>query len=91
MEGSRFYFFVFAIAIFASPALFDLVLSKVDRRIYLTSHIVRISSTLKVENAGPETVTEVLLAFPEQQAKNMAYLMATPHEGKWKVKKPIVD
>ncbi|KAK8681509.1 hypothetical protein V6N13_053911 [Hibiscus sabdariffa] len=90
MESSRFYFFLFALAIFASPALSDLLLSKVDRRVYLTSHIVRISSTLKVENAGPETVSEVLLAFPEQQAKNMAYLMATPHEGKGKVKNPVV-
>ncbi|XVF74076.1 hypothetical protein PTKIN_Ptkin13bG0032000 [Pterospermum kingtungense] len=84
MEISRFGLFLFTIAVLASPALSDLILSKVDRRIYLTSHIVRISSTLKVENVGPETVSEVLLAFPELQAKNLAYLMAIPHEGKAK-------
>ncbi|XWS26041.1 hypothetical protein CRYUN_Cryun27aG0119300 [Craigia yunnanensis] len=90
MESSRFGLLVFTIAILASSALSDLVLSKVDRRIYLTSHIVRISSTLKVENAGPETLSEVLLPFPELQVKNMAYLMATPHEGKGKVKNSVV-
>ncbi|XVF35803.1 hypothetical protein REPUB_Repub19eG0002200 [Reevesia pubescens] len=86
----RFGLLVFTIAILASPALSDLVLSKVDRHIYLTSHIVRISSTLKVENAGPEMVSEVLLAFPELQAKNLSYLMATSHEGKGKVKNSAV-
>ncbi|TYJ46158.1 hypothetical protein E1A91_A02G101700v1 [Gossypium mustelinum] len=90
MKSFRFCFLMLTIAILASPALSDLVLSKVDRRIYLTSHIVRISSTVKVENAGPEKESLVLLAFPEQQAKNMAYLMATPHEGKGKVKNPVV-
>ncbi|XVE94380.1 hypothetical protein REPUB_Repub02eG0003700 [Reevesia pubescens] len=90
MAISRLGFLFFTIAILASPALSDLVLSKVDRRIHLTSQIVRISSSLKVENAGPETVSEVLLAFPELQAKNMAYFMATPHEGKGKVKNSFV-
>ncbi|KAK8484207.1 hypothetical protein V6N12_057199 [Hibiscus sabdariffa] len=89
-ETSRCYLLLFTIAILASPALSDLVFSKVDRRIYLTSHIVRVSSTIKVENVGPEMVSDVLLAFPDQQAKNMAYLMATPHEGKGKVKNPAV-
>lgn len=42
-----------------------------------------------MQNVGPETVSEVLLAFPELQTKNMAYLMATPHEGK--SKKPVVS
>ncbi|XP_012478180.1 dolichyl-diphosphooligosaccharide--protein glycosyltransferase subunit 1A [Gossypium raimondii] len=90
MESFRFCFLMLTIAILASPALSDLVLSKVDRRIYLTSHIVRISSTMKVENAGSEKESKVLLAFPEQQAKNMAYLIATPHEGKGKGKNPVV-
>ncbi|XP_017621507.1 dolichyl-diphosphooligosaccharide--protein glycosyltransferase subunit 1A-like isoform X2 [Gossypium arboreum] len=75
MKSFRFCFLMLTIAILASPALSDLVLSKVDRR---------------VENAGPEKESLVLLAFPEQQAKNMAYLMATPHEGKGKVKNPVV-
>uniref|UniRef100_A0A2K2AMK2 Dolichyl-diphosphooligosaccharide--protein glycosyltransferase subunit 1 n=1 Tax=Populus trichocarpa TaxID=3694 RepID=A0A2K2AMK2_POPTR len=66
--------------------LSDVILSKVDRRIDLTSQIVRVASTLKVENAGPGPVSEVLLTFPEIQAKNLAYLKATLNEGKGKVK-----
>ncbi|KAJ6736557.1 DOLICHYL-DIPHOSPHOOLIGOSACCHARIDE--PROTEIN GLYCOSYLTRANSFERASE SUBUNIT 1 [Salix viminalis] len=67
--------------------LSDVILSKVDRRIDLTSQIVRVTSTLKVENAGPDPVSEVLLTFPEIQAKDLAYLTATLNEGKGKVKK----
>ncbi|OMO50963.1 Ribophorin I [Corchorus olitorius] len=44
-----------------------------------------------VENTGPEMVSEVLLAFPELQAKNLAFLMATPHDGKGKVKNIVVS
>ncbi|KAG4214133.1 hypothetical protein ERO13_A01G102600v2 [Gossypium hirsutum] len=91
MGISRFVLLVFTISMLASPALSDLVLSKVDRRIYLTSHIVRISSTLEVENAGPETVSKVLLAFPDLQAQNLAYLMASPHEAKAKFKVSVVS
>lgn len=39
-----------------------------------------------MENVGSEMVSEVLLAFPEMQAKNLAYLMAIPKEGKGKMK-----
>lgn len=39
-----------------------------------------------MENAGPELVSEVLLSFPEHQAKNLAYLMVTYTEGKGKAK-----
>jgi oligosaccharyltransferase complex subunit alpha (ribophorin I) len=39
-----------------------------------------------VETAGPGPVSEVLLTFPEIQAKNLAYLKATLNEGKGKVK-----
>ncbi|KAH7566991.1 hypothetical protein JRO89_XS07G0004200 [Xanthoceras sorbifolium] len=89
--GFRFDLLVFTIAVLAAPALSDLVISKVDRRVDLTSQIVRITSTLKVENAGSEAVSEVLLAFPELQAKNLAHLVATPSEGKGKVKGSTVS
>lgn len=42
--------------------------------------------TPQVENAGSGLVSEVLLAFPESQAKHLAHLTATPNEGKGKVK-----
>ncbi|CAL9028457.1 unnamed protein product [Prunus brigantina] len=84
--GLRLDVFLLALTILWAPALSDLVLSKVDRRIDLTSQIARITSTLKVENAGSGSVSEVLLAFPESQAKHLAHLTATPNEGKGKVK-----
>ncbi|KAF2310286.1 hypothetical protein GH714_007588 [Hevea brasiliensis] len=81
----RFNLLVFTIAILSTPVLSDLILSKVDRRIDLTSQIVRITSTLKVENAGSGLVSEVLLAFQSFRLK-IWYLMATTNEGKGKTK-----
>nr|CAD1835256.1 unnamed protein product [Ananas comosus var. bracteatus] len=63
-------FFVFSLL--SSSARSDLVISRVDRQIDLTSHIVRVLSSLKIENAGPDAVSEVLFAFPNMQAKNLA-------------------
>ncbi|KAK3232034.1 hypothetical protein Dsin_003915 [Dipteronia sinensis] len=89
--GFRLDLLVFTLAVLTAPALSDLIISKVDRRIDLTSQIVRITSTLKVENAGSEVVSEVLLAFPEVQAKNLAHLVATTSDGKGKVKSSAVS
>ncbi|GLT35267.1 hypothetical protein SLA2020_097350 [Shorea laevis] len=86
MGFSRFALILFTVALLSSPVLSDLVLSKVDRRIYLTSQIVRTTATLRVENEGSELVSEVLLAYPELQAKNLAYLTVSLNEGKGKQK-----
>ncbi|WCJ44747.1 Dolichyl-diphosphooligosaccharide--protein glycosyltransferase subunit 1 [Euphorbia peplus] len=74
------------IALLSTCVLSDLIISKVDRRIDLTLPIVRITSTLKVENAGPGSVSEMLLTLPELQAKKLAYLSAKTIEGKGKTK-----
>ncbi|KAG5542730.1 hypothetical protein RHGRI_015745 [Rhododendron griersonianum] len=89
--GFRFDLFLLSVAILWAPSLSDLVISKVDRRIDLTSQIVRISATLKVENVGPDPVLEVLLPFPDHQAKNFAYLAAATNEGKGKSKGPATS
>ncbi|XP_058220522.1 dolichyl-diphosphooligosaccharide--protein glycosyltransferase subunit 1A [Rhododendron vialii] len=89
--GFRFDLFLLSVAILLAPSLSDLVISKVDRRIDLTSQIVRISVTLKVENVGPDPVLEVLLPFPDHQAKNLAYLAAATNEGKGKSKGPATS
>ncbi|XP_027354410.1 dolichyl-diphosphooligosaccharide--protein glycosyltransferase subunit 1A [Abrus precatorius] len=80
--------FLFAFSILSSPVLSasDLILAKVDRRIDLTSQIVRVTTALKVENTGSDVVSEILLSFPENQAIHLAYLTATLNEGKGKVK-----
>ncbi|KAF3446921.1 hypothetical protein FNV43_RR12101 [Rhamnella rubrinervis] len=84
--GLRLDLFLFTIGILWGTVTSDLVLSKVDRRIDLRSQIVRVVSTVKVENAGTELVSEVLLAFPDNQVKHLAYLTATPNNGKGKTK-----
>ncbi|KVI07308.1 dolichyl-diphosphooligosaccharide--protein glycosyltransferase subunit 1A [Cynara cardunculus var. scolymus] len=86
MGRFRFDLLILLLAIHWSTALSDLVISKLDRRIDLTSQIVRMSLSLKVENTGPDPVSEVSLTFPEYQAKNLALLMAISTEGKGKTK-----
>lgn len=80
--------FLFTLAFLSSHALSssDLILTKVDRRINLTSQIVRITTQLKVENAGSDQVSDVLLTFPDNQAKYLAYLTVTVGEGRGKAK-----
>ncbi|KAG2698061.1 hypothetical protein I3843_07G132700 [Carya illinoinensis] len=89
--GLRFDLLLFTIALLSVPVLSDLILSRVDRRIDLTSQVVRTTSTLKVENAGSDLVSEVLLAFPDSQAKHLAYLSASSTEGKGKAKGSAVS
>ncbi|KAI3892286.1 hypothetical protein MKX03_030688 [Papaver bracteatum] len=84
--GFRFTVFVLAMSFLSTPVFSDLILSKVERKIDLTSQIVRISSSLKVENEGPNVVSEVLLSFPDFQVKKMAHMVVSLIEGKGKSK-----
>ncbi|XP_076954793.1 dolichyl-diphosphooligosaccharide--protein glycosyltransferase subunit 1A-like [Bidens hawaiensis] len=62
----------------------DLIISKLDRRIDLTSQFVRLTSSFKVDNTGPDPVSEVYFTFPEHQANNLALLVAVSTEGRGK-------
>ncbi|KAK4428305.1 Dolichyl-diphosphooligosaccharide--protein glycosyltransferase subunitA [Sesamum alatum] len=77
--------FVFVFCMFFSTVCSDLVISKLDRRIDLTTQSVRTTVSLKVENNG-DAVSEILLPFPEHQARNLAFLSAKISEGKDKTK-----
>ncbi|KAK9740192.1 hypothetical protein RND81_03G017900 [Saponaria officinalis] len=83
----HFIFFFISISLISSPVLSDLIVSKVDRRVDLTSHIVRSTSVVKVENDGKDTVSEFQFAIPEQQAKYLAFVSAYQIEGKGKTKR----
>ncbi|KAJ6829300.1 dolichyl-diphosphooligosaccharide--protein glycosyltransferase subunit 1A [Iris pallida] len=80
----RLFFLLSLLVLHFTFAQSDLVISKVDRKIDLTSHIVRSISTLKVENVGPGVVSEVLFAIPNMQAKNLANMKSMYSEGKGK-------
>ncbi|CAI9758045.1 unnamed protein product [Fraxinus pennsylvanica] len=88
MREIRFNLLLLFIAFYVlfSPAFSDLVISKLDRRIDLSSQIVRTTTSLKVENNGIDTVSDILLPFPDHQAKNLAHLRAIISEGKGKTK-----
>ncbi|KAK4790681.1 hypothetical protein SAY86_017985 [Trapa natans] len=57
-----------------------------ERRIDLSSHIVKVFLTLKIENTGTSPVSDVLLAFPPTQANHLALLKAQAATGKRKKK-----
>ncbi|KAG7587251.1 Ribophorin I [Arabidopsis thaliana x Arabidopsis arenosa] len=80
-----------AIALFATPAFSDLVLSKVERRIDVNSQIARVTKTLKVVNSGSESVSEFILTFPKFLGNNLAYLSVAHSEGKGKSKRSLVN
>lgn len=52
-----------------------------DILIYFSSYYLP-----QVENAGSDTVSEILLAFPDSHANYLAYLKAALKEGKGKAK-----
>ncbi|KAL7154509.1 hypothetical protein ABFS83_03G006400 [Erythranthe nasuta] len=78
--------FIFAFFVLFSTGFSDLVISKLDRQIDLSSPVVRTTISLKIENNGANSVSEILLPFPEHQAKNFAFLSAKISEGKRKTK-----
>uniref|UniRef100_A0A7N0VHM1 Dolichyl-diphosphooligosaccharide--protein glycosyltransferase subunit 1 n=1 Tax=Kalanchoe fedtschenkoi TaxID=63787 RepID=A0A7N0VHM1_KALFE len=89
MKTLRLNLFLVTIALVSAPALSDLVISKVDRRINLSSPIVRITSSIKVVNEGLKPESEVLFAFVERHSENLAYLSVSTSEGKGKAKGPV--
>ncbi|KAF3527076.1 hypothetical protein F2Q69_00051720 [Brassica cretica] len=80
-----------AITVLTTPAFSDLVLSKVERRIDVTSQIARVTKTLKVVNSGSESVSEFTLTFPKFLGNNLAYLTVSHSEGKGKAKRFLAN
>ncbi|GAB2250598.1 hypothetical protein Droror1_Dr00016848 [Drosera rotundifolia] len=75
-------------AIVAEP---ELQIVDAERRIDLTSHIITVFLTLKVENSGTSPASEVLLAFPPNQVDKLATLKAALTVGKKKKKYTPLD
>ncbi|XP_041023152.1 dolichyl-diphosphooligosaccharide--protein glycosyltransferase subunit 1B [Juglans microcarpa x Juglans regia] len=64
----------------------EIQISNAERRIDLTSHIVKVFLTLKVENVGTSPASEILLAFPPSQVDHLALVKAAATVGKRKKK-----
>ncbi|CAK9166296.1 unnamed protein product [Ilex paraguariensis] len=64
----------------------ELQILNAERRIDLTSHIIRVYLTLKVENTGAAPASEIFLAFPPAQVDHLAIVKAAATFGKKKKK-----
>ncbi|KAL5709940.1 Dolichyl-diphosphooligosaccharide--protein glycosyltransferase subunit 1B [Ranunculus cassubicifolius] len=65
-----------AISISSSAADDEFEILNAERRIDLSSHIVKIVLTLKVQNIGSSSASDFLLAFPPTQLENLAFIKA---------------
>ncbi|KAI7735983.1 hypothetical protein M8C21_022395 [Ambrosia artemisiifolia] len=74
--------FLSSSALSSSSSTTDLKILTAERRIDLSSHIIRVVLTLKVQNDGASTASNVLLAFPPAQAKHLALIHAAEVAGK---------
>ncbi|KAL1343628.1 dolichyl-diphosphooligosaccharide--protein glycosyltransferase subunit 1B [Arachis stenosperma] len=78
------------LSLFLLPTSFssthDLQILNAERRIDLTSHIIKVYLTLKVENLGTSPASEVHLAFSPAEAEHLAIVKAAATSGKRKKK-----
>ncbi|KAI3923079.1 hypothetical protein MKW92_031775 [Papaver armeniacum] len=77
---------IFLSSSISSSSLQDIQIVNAERRIDLSSHIIRVYLTLKVENAGASPVSEILVAFPPTQVENIATVKGAATAGKRKKK-----
>ncbi|KAM3698319.1 hypothetical protein ACB098_06G179700 [Castanea mollissima] len=70
----------------SSSVSHDIQIVNAERRIDLTSHIIKVFLTLKVENIGSSPVSDIYLAFPPTQVDHLALVKAAATVGKRKKK-----
>lgn len=74
-------------ALESSPPSPDVRILSAEKRVDLTSSIVKVYLTLKVENSGTSDVSDIFLAFSPTEAEHLAIIKASLTEGKRKKKK----
>nr|XP_027104969.1 dolichyl-diphosphooligosaccharide--protein glycosyltransferase subunit 1B [Coffea arabica]XP_027104970.1 dolichyl-diphosphooligosaccharide--protein glycosyltransferase subunit 1B [Coffea arabica]XP_027104972.1 dolichyl-diphosphooligosaccharide--protein glycosyltransferase subunit 1B [Coffea arabica] len=67
----------------------ELQILSAERRVDLSSHIIRVSLTLKVENVGTSPASEILLAFSPAQVDHLAWIKAGALVGKKRKKSSL--
>ncbi|XP_027365735.1 dolichyl-diphosphooligosaccharide--protein glycosyltransferase subunit 1B [Abrus precatorius] len=77
-------FFLLSIA-YSSPSQ-HIQITNAERRIDLSSHIIKVYLTLKVENSGTSPASEVHLAFSPTEVEHLAIFKAAATSGKKKKK-----
>jgi len=69
-----------------------IVNAEVSRKIDISSHLVKVSETIKIENKGSSSVSSYLLAIPSSENDKLSFLSAANKEkDKLKVSKASVD
>jgi len=70
----------------------DIVNAEVTRKIDISSHLVKVSATIKIENKGSSSVKSYLLAFSSSENEKLSFLSAANKEkDKLKVSKASVS
>ncbi|GER48941.1 glycosyltransferase subunit [Striga asiatica] len=86
MAAAIFSLLIFCTSLLISPSssspISGLQILQAERQIDLTSHIVRVYMTLKVENIGDDPASKVLLAFPPSQFDHLSFVKAATTVGK---------
>ncbi|XP_044462616.1 dolichyl-diphosphooligosaccharide--protein glycosyltransferase subunit 1B-like [Mangifera indica] len=77
---------VISLFLFIVTSSQEIRINSAERRIDLTTHIVKVFLTLKVENTGTAAASEILLAFPPTQVNHLAFVEALATTGKRKKK-----
>uniref|UniRef100_A0A2P2MZ82 Dolichyl-diphosphooligosaccharide--protein glycosyltransferase subunit 1 n=1 Tax=Rhizophora mucronata TaxID=61149 RepID=A0A2P2MZ82_RHIMU len=77
-------FALLSLLVVALPSAQEVQIINAERRIDLTSHIIRVFLTLKVESIGTAAVSEILLAFPPTEADHLALIKVQAAVGKRK-------
>ncbi|KAK7279643.1 hypothetical protein RJT34_24699 [Clitoria ternatea] len=80
------FIFIFPLSIATTSLSQHLEIINAERRIDLTSHIIKVYLTLKVENSGTSPASEVYLAFSPIEVKHLAIVKAAATSGKRKKK-----
>ncbi|XP_021771023.1 dolichyl-diphosphooligosaccharide--protein glycosyltransferase subunit 1B-like [Chenopodium quinoa] len=83
---SLLFFLSFILGSSSTATQHDLRITYAERRIDLTSHIIKVFLTLQVENKGTSPSSEVIFAFPPAQIDHIALLKAAVPVGKKKRK-----
>eukprot|EP00262_Sarcandra_glabra_P007231 TRINITY_DN19908_c0_g1_i1.p1 TRINITY_DN19908_c0_g1~~TRINITY_DN19908_c0_g1_i1.p1 ORF type:complete len:475 (+),score=65.80 TRINITY_DN19908_c0_g1_i1:23-1426(+) len=90
VRGALILFLVSFVSLLETSFSQQIQIINAERRVDLTSPIVRVFLTLKVENTGTSHASEILLALPPTEVEHLALIKAAKIEGKRKKKTSVL-